>query len=316
VASYTAVILAAGCGKRMGELGRNHPKALLPIGDAPVVEHQLRMLRDLGVRSASVVVGYRAADVVRYLGDGDGFGVKLSYFEQPRQLGSAHALNLVRSNLTKPFLLLLGDYFFLADAPERLVARLDNGGSAIMTKCERDPRLIAEGCELITDQTGQVIELVEKPVRPRGNLKGCGFYSLQPPVVDYVARTPRTALRNEYEVTVALDLFVKAGHQLYAEQMEIWDHNFTYPSDVLKCNLEWLRRRGVPHFVDDGAVIENGAILERAVVGSGARISRGAALTDVVVFPGALVPPGETIRSALVTPYGTHATSAVPVLAT
>jgi hypothetical protein len=87
---------------------------------------------------------------------------------------------------------------------------------------------------------GLVTSLIEKPMRPRGNIKGCGFYALQPEICDYIARTPRTALRDEYEFTLTLDLFVRDGNPLHAETMAVWDHNFTYPFDVLDCNLTWL----------------------------------------------------------------------------
>src|SRR5262249_31606323 len=79
VSSYRAVILAAGFGNRMGDLGLHYPKALLPVGDAPVIGHQLKMLRRLGIQSASVIVGHRAADIAQLLGDGSNFGVKLTY---------------------------------------------------------------------------------------------------------------------------------------------------------------------------------------------------------------------------------------------
>jgi NDP-sugar pyrophosphorylase family protein len=314
MAAYMAVILAAGYGKRMGDLGLHYPKALLPVGDAPVIGHQLTMLHDLGIRSVSVVVGHHAAHVAEQLGDGSQFGVKMTYFQQSRQLGSAHAVSLLRNHVQQPFLLLLGDYFFSVDTPERLIERLDNGNCAILAKREDNSKLIAESCELHIDGTGRIVELIEKPVRPRTNLKGCGFYGLLPAVMDYITRTPRTALRNEYELTLSLDLYVKAGHGLYAESMPIWDQNFTYPSDVLECNIEWLQRRGESHFVGRDAVIEKGVRLDRVVVGSGARISRGAVLTDVVVFPGASVPPDKTIRGALVTPCGIFDTGAVALV--
>ena len=310
MASYQAVILAAGRGTRMGDLGQNYPKALLPVGDAPVVGHQLRILHDLGVRSVFIVVGHCAASVVQYFGDGRDFGVELTYVEQPQTLGSAHALQLLRSDLTGPFLLVLGDCFFLADDFGRLVERLDEGASAIVAKTERDPNSIASTCELLTDQTGRVLGLLEKPIAPKGDLKGCGFYSLQPSVFDSVAKTPRTALRDEYELTVSLDLHVKSGHAMYAEQLQVWECNFTRPKDVLESNLEWLQRRRETYFIGRGATIEDNSTLRRVVVGPGARVSSGATLDEVVVFPNALVPAGETLRRALVTPYGTYAADA------
>ena len=60
------------------------------------------------------------------------------------------------------------------------------------------------------------LRIVGKADLSEGNLKGCGFYGLQSTVFDSVARTPRTALRDEYELTLSLDLHVKSGHPMYA----------------------------------------------------------------------------------------------------
>jgi dTDP-glucose pyrophosphorylase len=301
---YPAVILAAGRGNRMGELGNRVPKPLLPVGDEPIVGHQLRMLHSLGVREAYVVVGHRAPDVVRFLGDGAAYGIELRYVEQTEQLGIAHAVGTLRRLLTQPFLLLLGDYFFLAEDPRRLVKRLDEGHSAQLAKREPDPRLISESCELSIGDGGLVTAAIEKPMRPRGPVKGCGFYALQPEICDYITRTPRTALRDEYEFTLTLDLFVKDGHPLHAETMAVWDHNFTYPFDVLDCNMTWLQNRKVRTFVAQTATVGAGVDLDNVVVGGNAHVAGNACLRDVVVFPGAHVEAGESLQQALATPHG------------
>jgi NDP-sugar pyrophosphorylase family protein len=44
----------------MGALGEQYPKALLPIGNEPVIVHHLRLLESLGVRDVYVIVGHRA----------------------------------------------------------------------------------------------------------------------------------------------------------------------------------------------------------------------------------------------------------------
>jgi NDP-sugar pyrophosphorylase family protein len=301
---YPAVILAAGRGNRMGELGNRVPKPLLPVGDEPIIGHQLRMLQALGVREAHVVVGHRAPDVVRFLGDGSAYGIELRYVEQTEQLGIAHAVGTLRRTLTTPFLLLLGDYFFIAEDPSRLVHCLDQGHSAQLAKREADPRLISESCELRIGEHGLVTSLIEKPMRPRGDIKGCGFYALQPEICDYIARTPRTALRDEYEFTLTLDLFVRDGNPLHAETMAVWDHNFTYPFDVLDCNLTWLDNQKLRVFVAQSAIVGSDVELDNVVIGGNAHVARNARLRDVVVFPGARVEAGEAIQEALATPHG------------
>jgi len=303
LSNYVGVILAGGRGRRMGPLGEEYPKALLPVGNEPLVGHHLRFLHDLGADDVYIIVGHRALDLVRTLGDGARYGVNIRYVEQGMPLGSAHALGRIRSVIHEPFLLVLGDYFFSVPEPAQVLGRWREGeGSVILAKHESDRRLIAEACELHVDGDGRVHRIVEKPWRPATDLKGCGVYALQPEIFDAIARTPRTALRDEYELSVSLALHVEAGCPLYAEALVAWDFNFTYPEDVLACNLAWLQQQRKTEFIADGAHVEQEAYLQSTVVGTCARVARRSRLTEVVVFPGASVREGDELRRALVTP--------------
>jgi len=128
------VILAGGQGSRMGALGEQYPKALLPIGNEPVIVHQLRLLESLGVRDVKVVVGHRAEDFARVIGNGSAYGVHVEFIDQGPRLGSAHALGRARAQLHDRFILLLGDYYFVPSEPERMLRRLADGASAIAVK--------------------------------------------------------------------------------------------------------------------------------------------------------------------------------------
>ena len=304
MSALTGVILAGGQGSRMGALGQEYPKALLPIADEPVIAHHLRLLEGLGVRRVYIVTGHRGQDLTRALGDGGAYGVQLEYVDQGARLGTAHALGRVRHAVRDPFLLVLGDYYFVPSEPERMLRRLADGTSAIAVKREPDPALIREACAPELDATGRVVDIVEKPAVPKTDLKGCGFYALQPEFFDAVARTPRTALRDEYELTVSLELFVRAGHALYAEEIITRDTNLTRPEDVLACNLEWLERAGRTALVADGASVDAGLELRQCVVGRGARVEGSADLEQVVVFPGAHLEASGLLRRALVTSAG------------
>jgi NDP-sugar pyrophosphorylase family protein len=295
------IILAAGQGRRMRPLGADSPKTLLPVANQPLISHQLELLHGLGVRDVFVVVGHGAAEVVSTLGDGQGLGLRIQYVDQGQPLGTAHALGRVREHVRRPFLLLLGDYWFSAWDAGRLPRRLRDGDSAIAAKREADPRLLSEACAITVDPHGKVLDIVEKPAVPSSDLKGCGFYALRPEVFDAVARTPRTALRDEYELTVSLELYVGAGHTLYAEEVLDRDVNLTRPEDLLACNLQWLDRAGRNQLVARTAHVGHGVRLDHAVIGERAHVEPGSRLKEVVVFPGARV-EGGVIESALVTP--------------
>jgi dTDP-glucose pyrophosphorylase len=242
----------------MGTLGEQYPKALLPIGNEPVIVHQLRLLETLGVRGVWVIVGHRADDFVRAIGDGTAYGVRVEFIDQGPRLGSAHALGRARGRIRGPFILLLGDYYFVAAQPERMLQHLAAGSSAIAVKREDDTRLVREACAVDLDPSGRVLAITEKPVAPSTDAKGCGFYALQPDFFDAVGRTPRTALRDEYELTVSLACYLDAGAPLYGEEIIARDANLTRPGDVLACNLDWLARVGRTSLVDDEAYVDEG----------------------------------------------------------
>lgn len=302
MSDFVGVILAAGRGSRMGTLGEIYPKALLPIANEPLIAHHLRLMHALGIREVHVVVGHRALDIVREVGDGRQYGLVVHYVEQGEARGSAHAVGRLLPYIHTPFVLTLGDYYFSASEPERLIQRLREGHSAISAKREPERKLIIESCELRVDSEDRVLSIVEKPRAPLTNLKGCGFYAFQPEFFDAVARTPRTALRDEYEISNSLDLFIQAGHPVYAEEIITWDSNFTRPEDVLEANLQWLEHNFCETLIAEDAQVEAGAHLERSVVGRGCRIEGPAELTEVVVFPGTHLPANGTIERALMTP--------------
>jgi dTDP-glucose pyrophosphorylase len=302
--AIVGVILAAGQGRRLGALGSECVKALLPVANEAVIVHHLRLLYSLGVRRVLIVVGHHAEQVEAALGSGDCYDIKIEFIRQAHPLGSAHALASVRQYVDVPFFLLLGDYYFVAPNAAVMLRHLENGDSCIAVKREPEERLVREACAVEVAADHRVVGIVEKPVRPTTDLKGCGFYALTPEVFDAVARTPRTALRDEFELTVSLELYMRSRNRLFAEEIIEWDCNITRPEDLLRCNMEWLARRGMNHLVSARAFVDRQVVLDDAVIGGGATVRDGALLQRVVVFPGADLAHFDVLTLALVTPTG------------
>jgi dTDP-glucose pyrophosphorylase len=143
--------------------------------------------------------------------------------------------------------------------------------------------------------------VVEKPRHPRTDLKGCGIYLFDLAFFDAVRRTPRTALRNEYEITDAVQIFIDDGYHVEAAEVVKADVNVSYPADLLALNLSRLDRLGRANWVAPDASVDPAARLQRTVVLSGARIGAGAVLQDCLVFPDSTVPMGRERRSTIFT---------------
>lgn len=302
MSTYVGAILAGGRGTRLGPLGLSLPKALVPVANRPLIAHHLDALRRIGVRDVLVVVGPGGDRVSNALGDGADVGVHVRYVEQGEPLGSAHAVARLAPYVHGPLVLILGDYYFEAPALKRMLGLAGGGARSVMAaKREPDRAALAEACVLETDGDGRVLGVVEKPKSPATDLKGCGVYVLQPAVFDAIARTPRTALRDEYELTVALDLHVRAGGPLVAAEVIEADVNVTRTEDVLRCNLAWLARSGRRQLIGAAARIPPGTALEDAVVGDNVAIEQPTVLRRVVIFEGARIGGAEPIEDALVT---------------
>lgn len=74
-----ALILAAGRGERMRSLTDALPKPLLPVGGAPLIEHQIRRLVAAGCRDIVINTAYLGDLIEAHLGDGARLGARLRY---------------------------------------------------------------------------------------------------------------------------------------------------------------------------------------------------------------------------------------------
>ncbi len=118
-----AVILAAGYGSRLERVSKGRPKCLLHVGGRPIIEHQIEALNDAGIGKVLVIVGYKANEVRRELGD------RVEYIENTRydETNSLYSLWLARDWIEGPFVLMNCDLLYHPQILDRLLARGGNG---------------------------------------------------------------------------------------------------------------------------------------------------------------------------------------------
>ena len=119
-----AVLLAAGCGKRMGTALNGRPKCLADIGGETLIERQLKTLKDLEIDRVCVVLGYRQEEFLPLIGDRCEFIVNNIY----HRTNSLYSLWLARNWVSGPFILLNGDVLAHPDVYRRVLA---SGGNAL-----------------------------------------------------------------------------------------------------------------------------------------------------------------------------------------
>ena len=127
-------ILAGGLATRLRPLTLNLPKALIPINGEPFLAHQLRLLRSQGVERATLCISYLGEAIQEYAGNGERFGIRLTYSSDGPQLcGTAGALRRALPLLGDRFLVLYGDSYLPCDYAAVERAFLNCGKLAQMT---------------------------------------------------------------------------------------------------------------------------------------------------------------------------------------
>jgi len=298
------VILAAGRGERMGSLGERYPKATLPVCNKPIILHHIELMRSLGIEEIVVLIGHRGFEIAKLLGDGSQLGVKIQYVEQTESLGIAHAVGRLEPYLDRPFLLFLGDIFFAARNLGEMVTRFveQKGGAVLATKDEGDASAIRRNFAIHLSSDGFVKRVIEKPRYTSNRLKGAGLYLFDLTVFDAIRRTPRTAMRDEYELTESIQVMIDDGLPVRVADVIDEDINVTKPSDLLAINLQHARVTGENRIVGSNCSIAEGAIIEDSVVGSNVVIVNPIRISRSLIFDGARVDSQVSLEDVVVTP--------------
>src|SRR5687767_10151964 len=179
-----ALILAGGEGTRLRPLTSTVPKPVVPLVDRPFIAYMLEWLRGHGVDDVVMSCGFLASGVRNVLGDGDAFGIRLRYVEEPRPLGTGGALKFAESLLDERFLMLNGDVLSDIDVTAQLERHEAVGARATLTLAPvPDPS--AYGL-VRTDAEGRVAAFVEKPAPDQIDTPNinAGIYVLQRDVLE------------------------------------------------------------------------------------------------------------------------------------
>lgn len=296
-------ILAAGKGSRIKPINFEYPKPLLPVCNKPIMAYQIEEMKNLGIDEIFIVVGHLGSKIKKYFGDGKKWGVKINYVKQKERLGIAHAVGQLEPYIQNPFLLYLGDIFYIPKNLKKMVTLFNQSkaGGVLAVKKEKKIDQIKRNFALVLDKNKIVKRVIEKPRYVTNNLKGCGIYLFDLPIFDAIRNTPRTAMRDEYEITTAIQLLIDYRYKIFAADVVDWDMNITFTDDLLKCNLEQLARMKKRKLIDKTAKVKSPELVKNTVIGPRAMVSTSIEIMNSVIFPNVKLKSKKPITSCIVT---------------
>lgn len=207
------IILAGGSGSRLYPLTKVTSKQLLPIYDKPMIYYPLSILMLAGVKDILIIS--TPDDTPRFeslLGDGNKFGINLTYKIQPSPDGLAQAFLLGEEFIgNETACMILGDNIFygngLKKSLDKAVINSKNGIATVFGYHVDDPERFGV-VEFSVD--GKVLSIEEKPMNPKSNYAVTGLYFYDNRVIAY-AKTIKPSARGELEITDLNKMYLDDG---------------------------------------------------------------------------------------------------------
>jgi len=230
------VVLAGGTGSRLFPLTKITNKHLLPIYEKPMIYYPIETMVEAGIRDILIVTGGKnAGDFLRLLANGKQFGLShIDYTYQEGEGGIADALALAEHFADGHKLcVILGDNIIEGSIGKAVADfRRQDKGAKILLKEVSD----AERFGVAEISGNRIVNIEEKPKRPKSNYAVTGIYMYDETVFDKV-HTLVPSNRGELEITDVNNAYIREGTMSFSYLDGWWTDAGTFDSLLRATNL-------------------------------------------------------------------------------
>jgi NDP-sugar pyrophosphorylase family protein len=293
-----AMLLCAGLSTRLGRLGSERPKPLLPVCGVPILAYGIANLVAHGITDLVINTHHRAELFHREIGDGRRFGARIRYLHEPVILGTGgglkHALPLLDPDgRDEPFLSINGKLIFDLDIAALLAAHRGAGdvlGTMVVRRVP-DARDWGAVCVRIDGRGPHVTDILGD-----GDHMFCGVHVTRPSVMSRLPDGEADSIRQGYLP------WLRAGERVAAyEHTDGYFAEHSTPERYLASNFALLAGTPLRHpptrltGIDPTARIHpTTTIVEPIKIGTGAIIG-----PDLTIGPNAIIGDGAIVRAPI-----------------
>jgi mannose-1-phosphate guanylyltransferase / phosphomannomutase len=304
-----AVVMAGGFGTRLRPLTAHLPKPLVPVGNIPIMEHMVRLLKKHGFTDLCILLYFLPDTITGHFGDGSGWGVNMTYVTPAADLGTAGAVKFAVGDSNEAVLVASADVLTDFDLSEAVAFHRSKDAEAtmVLTRVEQP---LAYGI-VITDEEGRVLRFLEKPAWGEvfSDTINTGIYLLEPSVFPAIpAARPYDFGKELFPVLLA------SGRPLWGHVAKGYWRDVGDLAEYRTAHLDLLQGRvgvdipGERHsgnghtvWLDSGARVDYSSRLSGSViVGRGAQVAPGTRVANSVIGPESIIHAGADVEGSVI----------------
>ncbi len=182
-----ALIIAAGLGSRLHSVTNGKPKPLTRILGLSLIERAVMNLKQSGVEDCTIVIGYEGDEIINELGDGEKYGVRITYVEN-NEWGKGNGVSVLKAkdvlsdNNHDKFFLLMSDHIFSS----RILEDLNNivlGENECVLVVDEKPKehIDLADATKVKIESGGIVDIGKKLESYNGI--DCGIFVLTPSLI-------------------------------------------------------------------------------------------------------------------------------------
>ena len=286
------LILSGGKGTRLYPLTFTSAKQLIPLANKPVLFRVIEAIKEAGIDEIGIVIGDTGAEIRKAVGQGNRWGVKITYIPQESPLGLAHAVKISRDFLGDDrFVMFLGDNVIQGGISGLIAEFADSvyNSQVVLTKVSEPEHYGV--AELGDDR--QIIRLIEKPKNPPSNLALVGIYMFDHHIFEAVSAID-PSWRGELEITDAIQWLVDKGYHVHPYIHRGWWIDTGKPHDMLEANS---------YVLEELTPVINGYVDRDSEVDARVTIETGVEVFNSVIRGPAIIGKNTRIVNAYIGPF-------------
>lgn len=180
-----AFVLAGGKGERLKPLTLETPKPLIKVLNKPILQHNIEMLANQGIKKIILSTGYLHEKIEGFFKDGKEFGVEIIYSVEKQPLGTGGALKNAKEKLEEKFVMINGDNIANYDLKNANKFHEKHHAEATLELVEVED---ISGFGVAKLNKGKILEFLEKPSKENAPSKliNAGAYIIEKLVIDLI----------------------------------------------------------------------------------------------------------------------------------